>query len=91
MNHLIRRLELSDVPQPRPETLTGPTLAVGQTADLKRESYVDAGGAVWLVRWWLKRCGVEDGDTGAAVEVEARLCPNGSWFDVGEYGSFDGA
>lgn len=55
-----------------------PTQASGQAEDLK----VDEGG----VRWWLSRCGPEDGqDFPIGVEV----CIRGNWREVHRYGDWD--
>ena len=54
------------------------TLSQGQAEDLK----VDEGG----VRWWLSRCGPEDGqDFPIGVEV----CIKGRWTEVHRYGDWD--
>ena len=59
-----------------------PTLAVGQADDLRVEEYVGRK----LVRYWLSRCGVEDGEPYPnKVTIEARDCPNGSWENIETY------
>lgn len=59
-----------------------PTTHVGQASDLKLERYEDGpNGTLLLVRYWLNRCDLADGET-HQVDVEARTCPNGSWFVV---------
>lgn len=74
---------LDDVRIPSYEeiTLTNP-LHVGQFADLKIEEYFDVGDKMYLVRYWENRVGPSDGENFRVV-VEARECPNGTWFDVG--------
>lgn len=80
------RLTLGDVETPDPETLEQEeTQSQGQAADLKRETYVVNDGVMWLVRWWLNRVGRADGAE-HAVEVEARVSPDGCWRVIGGYG-----
>lgn len=56
-----------------------PTEHVGHASDLKLERYEDGeDGTLFLVRYWLNRCGPEDGET-HQVDVEYRECPNDSW------------
>ena len=58
-----------------------PTLSCSQSSDLKSEQYVMAGGQMCLERIWLSRDPTQE----AAVQVERRTCPDGSWEDVAEY------
>lgn len=58
-----------------------PTLSATQSLDLKSEEYVLSDGETCLERVWLSR----DPKSEAAVQVEQRTCPNGSWEDVAEY------
>jgi len=51
-----------------------PTIAVGQAADLKIEE--DG------LRWWLNRCGPEDGEM---FRVEAEQLTDGRWVVAGEF------
>lgn len=79
-------LRLRHLPRYDAEDIAGAeTLHVGQYADLKREEYVEHGGKVYLVRWWLNRGRY---DHIYPVAVEARRCPDGTWFDVGFFGDW---
>lgn len=55
---------------------------VGQFADLKVEEYREIDGTMYLIRYWQNRVGPDDGER-FRVAVEARECPFGTWFDVG--------
>lgn len=57
------------------------TLCQTQSLDLKHEDYVMVDGQMCLERIWPSR----DPSQEAAVQVERRTCPNGSWEDVAEY------
>jgi hypothetical protein len=58
-----------------------PTLCQSQSIDLKSEEYIMHNGKLCLERIWLSRDPTQE----AAVQVERRECPNGSWEDVAHY------
>ena len=63
------------------ELKSRPALCKSQSLDLKKEDYVMVDGQMCLERIWLSRDPFQE----AAVQVERRECPNGSWENVAEY------
>jgi len=55
-----------------------PTICVGQASDLK----LDTG----KYRYWLARCGPDDGNEGFPIEVEELI--DGRWETIGGYGNW---